>query len=308
MRTSELCHFENKISEINNKLSHTVFVFKQFSLDNITNIAKNPEELTTKIYLENEYASQFNVKLSKIEEQAQESLEYIFDTFFVFTNTQFEVYLKDVYLFVKNNTSIALGEPPETKVYETVLSLLGIDIEKDIDNLIVSTFDYFKFRRNAIMHRDKEKRFQGAMEDLIKGSFAKDKKKQVLFRQNQLNGTELNLKWKQHTDQLKANKSKSYTIQSFDFAKRDISKFNLNDLFDVFNFYRLYVSIIDKLILSKVSRNDLLKYCEAKHREFYGEEREKNYEHFLAHYKRTSKLVLNLNIEEDEARKIYNGA
>lgn len=307
MRTTELCNFEKNISEINNNLSHTVFVFKQFSLDNSDQISRKLNKLTTEIYTANEYSSQFNVKLSEIDEQAQKSLEYIFDTLFVFTNTQFEVYLKDVYLFVKDNTSIPLDEPPETKIYETVLSRLGIDIEKDIDNLLVSTFDYFKFRRNAIMHRDKAKRLQGALEDLIKGSFAKNKKKQDLFRNDQLNGSELNLKWRQYAEKLKTQNIKGYTIQNFNFADRDVSKFSISDLFDIFNFYRLYAYTIDKLILQKISRVDLLRYCEEKHKEFYGETKEDTYEKFLSRFKRTSKLVLNLTPEEAETKNIYNG-
>lgn len=157
------------ISEINKHLSHTNFIFKQFSLDNDVKAYKHPKELTTKIYSTNEFAGQFNVKLKDIDGQAQKSLEYLLDTLFVFTNVQFEVYLKDVYLFAKNNSQLHLQEPPENKVYETIIDRMGIDLDREIDNLFVSTYEYFKYRRNAIMLRDKDKRFHGAMEDLVKG-------------------------------------------------------------------------------------------------------------------------------------------
>ncbi|MEY5049982.1 MAG: hypothetical protein RLZZ175_3341, partial [Bacteroidota bacterium] len=46
MRTIELCKFEKKISEINNNLSHLIFVFNQFSLDNNSLLKENQEKLT----------------------------------------------------------------------------------------------------------------------------------------------------------------------------------------------------------------------------------------------------------------------
>jgi len=307
MRTIELCNFEKNISEINNNLSHTIFVFKQFSIDNKERNTKNPNELTTKIYTENEYSSQFNVKLKDIDEQAQNSLDYIFDTLFVFTNTQFEVYLKDVYLFIKENFIPSLPEPPDTKVYETILERLDIDIETELDNLFVSTFDYFRFRRNAIMHRHKTKRFQGALEDLVKGTFAKDKKKKILFRENQLNGQELDLKWRQYSQNLKSQGLKGYSIQNFNFSNRDLSKFSVTDLFDIFSFYRLYAAKLDLLILEKIEKSKLTKYCHKQYKEFYGETKEETIEKFSSRFVRISKLVLNLEVEEKEVEEIFNG-
>src|SRR5258705_13287498 len=103
MRTKLLPDFEKNISDINNNLSHTIFVFNQFKIDNSERVLRSPKEFTTTFFANNEFAPQFNVRLNEIEVQAQRTLEYIFDTLFVFTNTHFEVYLKDVYLFVKDN-------------------------------------------------------------------------------------------------------------------------------------------------------------------------------------------------------------
>ena len=244
MRTPPLFDFQKNLSEINNNLSHTIFIFQQFEIDNKNLIKSSPEKFTTEHYLDNDYSHQFNVRFKDISEQAQKSLDYIYDTFFVFTNTQFEVYLRDAYLFVKNFSSKKLGEPPESKVYETVLEQLNIN-DADIGDLFVSTYQYFVHRRNAIMHRDKSKRLHGVMEDLIKGRDYKGKKntsnrrKNEKLKENQLNGNELNLQWKQYRETLAKEKKKGYKIETFDFAKRDISSFILNDLFDIFNFYRL---------------------------------------------------------------------
>lgn len=302
MRTNNLCDFNKKISEINNHLSHTVFVFKQFILDNEELTKKKPNELTIKEFSENIYAEQFNVKLKDIEEQSDKTFNYLLDTLFVFTNTQFEVYLKDVYLFVKHNSQLRLPEPPESKVYETILDRLSIDKEKDIDNLFVSTYDYFKYRRNAIMHRDKNRRLQGAVEDLIKG-----KNPDGIFRVNQLNGTELNLHWRRYNKNLEDNNLKGYSIKSFDFANKDISKFITLDLFDIFNFYRLYASKLDQLILSKIDRKHLLSYLKDCYVRNYGSVKEESLDKFKSRFVRTNKLELNLSLTDSEIVDLHNG-
>lgn len=303
MRTKQLCDFATKTSEINNHLSHTVFVFKQFSIDNNSKIEDKPEDLTTKVYTTNDYSSQFNVKLKDINEQANLSLDYILDTLFVFTNTQFEVYLKEVYLFAKDNSQLNLAEPPDSKVYETILTRIGIDQETEIDNLLVSTYEYFRYRRNAIMHRDKSKRLQGALEDLIKG-----KNPNGIFRAKQLNGAELNLNWKRYTKSLDDANQKGYTIRTFDFANRDVSKFSLTDLFDIFNFYRLYATTIDKLVLSKIDRKYLLKYLTKRHQANYGDKKEETIQSFKSRFQRTNILELNLTLTGEEIEKIFNNA
>lgn len=302
MRTRQLCEFETKISEINNHLSHTIFVFKQFSLDNKLKAEKQPDELTPQVYVENEFKEQFNVKLKDIDEQAEKSLNYIFDTFFVFTNTQFEVYLKDIYLFVRNNSQLSLGEPPETKVYETILARIGVDMETEIDNLLVSTYDYFRFRRNAIMHRDKNRRLQGALEDLIKG-----KNPNGLFRTKQLNGAELNLNWKRYTKAQDDKKVKGYTIRTFDFANKEVSKFTLPELYDLFNFFRLYAATIDKIILNKIDRKYLLTHLIKQHQKNYGTYKVETLQKFATKFQRTNILELNLQLTSEEIETIYNG-
>lgn len=301
MRTNQLCDFEKKTSEINNHLSHTVFVFKQFSIDNDVKTAGQPNDLTTKVYTANDYARQFNVKLKDIGDQADKSLDYILDTLFVFTNTQFEVYLKEVYLFAKNNSQLKLGELSENPDNETILERIGIDQEIEIDNLFVSTYEYFRYRRNAIMHRDKERRLQGALEDLIKG-----KNPNEIFRKKQFNGAELNLKWRRYTKALDDANAKGYTIRTFDFANRDVSRFSLTDLFDVFNFYRLYAATIDKLVLGKIERNYLLKYLVKRHQENYGGKKEETLQSFTSRFQRTNILELNLTLTNEETEKIFN--
>ena len=214
-------------------------------------------------------------------------------------------------MFVKNFSSKKLGEPPESKVYETVLEQLNIN-DADIGDLFVSTYQYFVHRRNAIMHRDKSKRLHGVMEDLIKGRDYKGKKntsnrrKNEKLKENQLNGNELNLQWKQYRETLAKEKKKGYKIETFDFAKRDISSFILNDLFDIFNFYRLYSSLIDKLIMKNFNTDELTEYCKKRYLEKHGSKKLS-----LAKFKflfcLESKFSINLKFTDSELEQIYNG-
>ena len=307
MRTRHLSEFEKNISEINNNFSHAIFVFRQFNIDNSERVSAHAGKLTMEVYPKNEYACQFNVRLTEIDGQAQKTLDYVLDTFFVFTNTQFEVYLKDVYLFIKRNFLTELPEIPESKVYSTILENLNINIEADIENLFVSTYEYFKLRRNAILHRHKDRRFQGALESLTTGSFKKDKKNK-LFRDNQFNGAELNLNWTQYKLMLKDRRLMGYKIESFDFSLRNASRFSTHDLIDVFNFYRLYAGRIDTVILQKIPRTSLLSFCLSKYEESYGNLKSNTFEQFSKQFGRICKFELNLKVDRIEIGNLYNGA
>ena len=157
------------------------------------------------------------------------------------------------------------------------------------------------------MHRHKDKRFQGALEYLVKGSFTKDKKKKVLFREAQLNGIELDMQWKQYSKKLESENRNDYTIQSFSFKNRDVSKFTPQELFDVFNFYRLYATRIDTQILAQFERQELLNFCLTKYKETYGMPKKKVYKLFYAKFRRTSLFELNIDFLDEEIEKAYNG-
>jgi len=133
------------------------------------------------------------------------------------------------------------------------------------------------------------------MEDLVKG------RKNEQFRGDQLNGIELNSAWKVYSDKI----NKGHSIQNTDFTSNDLSKFTLDSLIDVFNFYRLYVSSIDKIVLSKISRDKLLDCCENEYEVNYGKSHGNDYEKFSIKFRRAARMKLNLTIEDDEIRKRY---
>ncbi|RYY00964.1 MAG: hypothetical protein EOO53_20415 [Gammaproteobacteria bacterium] len=301
MRSRELCEFEKRISEINNRLSHFNFISKQFLLDNEKRLQNNLKKDVPEVYLENPCASQFNINIGEVEDKAIETTNYLLDTVFVFANTQFEVYLLDVYNFVRNNFDNSLPEPPDSKIYQTILEGLNVDIENDIENLFSSSYEYFKLRRNAIMHRKTEKRFQGALELLVTGQFRNDPDKLKLFRKSQLNGQELNREWKSYTKSIDDKNIRSYTIRNLSFTNRELSHFTFSELTDFLNFLRLYAKMIDFAILSKIERKKLVEYCLGKYDSYYLRDHTKDSaEKFRSSFTRISRIELNLQLTEEE--------
>ncbi len=304
MRTPHLLTFCSSISAINNHFSHAAFIFEQFSLDNKDRVKRHPNKLTKEVYSQNEYALQFNVKLSNLETQALASKNFITDSLFVFANTYFEVYLKDLFFFYQTLTGEKLGELPERSIFSNVLGKLGINADSDLNNLTLSTFEYLKLRRNAVMHRDRSKYFQGSFVDLIKGTFGKSNNNHS-FRAKQLNGSQLNAEWKKHRE----NTGKGYTIHSFNFHNSKQADISFEELCDILNFFRLFAAEIDRLVLGKVDRGKLIAYCMAQYKIFYKDKgTETSHEKFSIKFKRNCIFALGFEPSEEEVEENFKGA
>lgn len=64
MRSKHLTEFKKELSELNNCLSHYIFVWEQFHIDNSNKLIKQKNKLTTEIYSANVNSNQFNLMLS----------------------------------------------------------------------------------------------------------------------------------------------------------------------------------------------------------------------------------------------------
>ena len=289
MRSSKLSFFLNRISEVNNYLSHILFVLEQFDLDNkplLTNKKKN-EKLTTEIFSKNIQSETHNVKLSFLNEQKLQSIDFLKNTIFINVNTQFEVYLKDVYLFKKENFDDGLKELNKFKVYETFIE--NLNLTDAISDLNRSTYDYFVLRRNALVHRDKTKLHQGELADKIKED-----------------GKALNKNWFNYSNQLKANNSKGYTINNFNFSKRDLTTFTFDELINTINFYRLFAIQIDNLIVTDLNQDKVKEYLCAEFKTIYSDNKiYDDYSFFLKKFNHFTNNELSTQLEEEDLLKIW---
>lgn len=289
MRSSKLSFFLNRISEVNNYLSHILFVLEQFDLDNkslLTN-KKKKEKLTTEIFSNNIQSETHNVKLRFLDDQKLQSIDFLKNTVFINVNTQFEVYLKDVYLFKKENFDKGLKELNKFKVYETFIENLNLNTA--ISELNKSTYDYFVLRRNALVHRDKTKLYQGELADKIKAD-----------------GKELNKKWFDYSNQLKTDNSKGHTINNFNFSKKDLSTFTFDELISTINFYRLFAIQIDNLIMNDLNEDKVKQYLCTEFKLIYPENKIiEDYSYFLKKFNHFSNNELNIQLDEDDLSKIW---
>ena len=287
VRSPKLPFFLNRISEANNYLSHLLFVLEQFDLDNnslLTN-KKRQSELTTVVFKNNKQAKIHNVKLSFLNEQKNESIDFLKNTVFININTQFEVYLKNIYLFKKENFDANLKELNKFKVYETFIENLGLS--NKLSELNKSTYDYFVLRRNALVHRDKTKLHQGEFADKIKSD-----------------GKVLNRNWKNYSKEIKNNNLKSHTVDNFNFSTKNVNTFNFDELISTMNFYRLFSMEIDNLIVKELNNDCIHKYLFTKFKTIYPDIETFNI--FSKKFSHFSNSELNLEIKPKELEKIWN--
>lgn len=157
MRSEELLTFQKDISELNNRYSYFLFISEQFLSDSKLKLkgftTGNLLSLSTEdIFSDNKYSSQFKIPVSKLEEETVLTKEFILRSLFLLSYFQFEIYLKDIYNFVKSYKS----ELPEIQSKKSMIT----QIENNFDNLFdtltqkdLDTIEFLRLLRNALVHR-----------------------------------------------------------------------------------------------------------------------------------------------------------
>jgi hypothetical protein len=232
MRSNEPRTFQDKISELNRHYSHFLFISEQFVIDNQLLVSSTPDSYTCEIFTENKFADQFNSKLKTLIGETEQTTGFILRSLFLLSYFQFEIYLRDIYNFAR----AYITELPELRGRSTLNEVeenLQLKKLNGLSLLEFNTIDYIRLRRNAFVHRDEEKAFQGTMAYFIKE-----------------NGKKLNKYWE----------SSDLKIQSLDFTKKDIESIESLEVIDILNIIRRLSEKIDKFVIAKVGLDNLNQY------------------------------------------------
>lgn len=225
-----LKEFRTKLSELNNTVSHYIFIWEQFHEDHKNTLKSKAEELVTTAFPANKNSQQFNVKLGTLTSTDIKTYNLILKSLFLFAYTEFEIYLKSIYEFSRKiNPSLPTLSLRE-KMPDEVLNLLNIDIETTLEREEILTFDYIRLRRNRFVHSAGETK--GDLADLIRN--------------------------KGHLLQKFWNKKLKNGMFGIDFQSSSTELFTNEELFDLINIWRALVGKIDTLICSQMNRKELI--------------------------------------------------
>src|SRR5690606_8516344 len=234
MRSKHLTEFKKELSELNNCLSHYIFVWEQFHIDNSNKLIKQKNKLTTEIYSANVNSNQFNVKLEHLNTSHQSTFEFILKSLFLLAYSEFEVYMRTLYEFARKADNSLPNLQVKERIPDDIFKHLNIDTSLSFDLKETWTFDYIRLRRNRITHTGGQSK--GDLADIIKNK-----------------GNALQQFW---TTKL------TNALFGLNFQDEDTNTFSKEEIFDFINIFRLLTEKIDKIICLKIGEDKIIKTLE----------------------------------------------
>jgi len=234
MRSKQLTYFKKELSELNNCLSHYIFVWEQFHIDNNDKLIQQKNKLTTEIYSANVNSNQFNVKLDHLNTSHQSTFEFILKSLFLLAYSEFEVYVRTLYEFARKANSTLPNLQVKERIPDDVFKHLSIDTSLSFDQNETWTFDYLRLRRNRITHSGGQSK--GELADIIRN---KGNTLQQFWRNRLTNG-----------------------LFGLNFHDEDTQTFSKEDIFDFINIFRLLAEKIDVIVCHKIGEDKIIKTLE----------------------------------------------
>ncbi|WP_082018637.1 hypothetical protein [Pedobacter kyungheensis] len=281
MRSPYLVDFRNQLSELNNRLSHYIFVWEQFAFDNAELLSKRKSQQTTSVYPDNRYARQYNVKLGKLAESHNSTSEFILKSLYLLLYSEFEVYMRSLYELARKVDKDLPHIDVKARVPDKVFELLNIEMNTVFDQKEQWTFEYFRLRRNRIVHSGGQSK--GELADVIKH-----------------HGNALQKYWDERLTR---------GLFGLNFQSEETNHFIKEEFFDFINIWRILTIKIDELICARMSREKFIKYVYAvfindRKKKLKGWGVEKTKAKFLGYTKMEFDFQLT---QEEQAQFDYNG-
>ena len=230
MKSRQLVRFHENLSDLNTNYSHFLFIAEEFANQSKGILDKYPEGTEIKdVFKDNPYASQFNVKVGLLDFELENTKQFILRGLFLLSYFQYEVYLRDIYNYLKLSISNLPELSPKVAVNTQITNNLGLE---SLDPDERDTMEYLKLRRNALVHRDSTRVSQGELLDIVKQK-----------------GKALNTYWEK-----RSQSKKEPTITSLDFTEKGEELYHLRDreVIDMLNIIRRLSERVDEYMLSKI--------------------------------------------------------
>ena len=233
MKTEQLKDFYNSLSELNNSFTHYNFVWNQFNSDYLEIIKDNPETQTNDYFKENSFKRKHNIKFIELENEHKKTYQTLINGIFVLINLNFESYLKNILEFsisvdskiLKYNDKITVSNE-DSIVLGKVFNRINID-KKNIDIELLDTLDYFRLKRNRLIHSN-SKYISTTITELLKNK-----------------GISLNKFW---------NKNSPSKLQGIDFTnKENFDELTFSIVIDSINTFRKIAEEINNEVIKKLT-------------------------------------------------------
>lgn len=228
---------------------------------------------TYQVFDSNVFSKQFNSKLKDLINETEQTKSFILQSLFLLSYFRFEVYLREIYNFAKEYI-LELPELTEKSILNQVEENLRLKELNGLSLLDFDTLDYIRLRRNAFVHRDEERVFQGTIADLIKEK-----------------GEKLNKYWK----------LKDLEVQSLDFTKKQIENLDSLEVIDILNIIRRLAEQIDRFIIERIGQDNLQKYLIREFEKAYQPiESWSDKEKLMKKLKHYARIVLGATMKDEE--------
>jgi len=233
MKTRELRHFYQELSELNNSFTHYSFVWNQFSLDYLDTIKTKSEVLTKDFFNTNPYKNKHNIRLIDLDKEHAKTNTTLIQGIFLLIYSHYESYLKGILDFsqqisedIKSFESKLEDVESDSVLLDKVLNRLSIDKGDFIPELL-NTLDYMRLKRNRLTHKNSEN-ISKTLNHIIKSV-----------------GEHLNKFWDANLPSQR---------QGVDFInKENANTLNFNIVVDTLNIFRKLTADIDSKIIDKLT-------------------------------------------------------
>ncbi|MBM7845586.1 hypothetical protein [Herpetosiphon giganteus] len=231
MRTEELMTLDKTLSRMNSELMLILFINEQFFLDHSDAINANHDKLTDTIFMNNKYNKKFNERNSRFFNISESSISIIFRSFYSYIFEAYKIYIENILYRSRDILKSSLVQKNKEFELDFLFRVLGSDKESHMLTDEVDTLDYFRLRRNKIIHQSGE--IQRELKDIIE-------KKGLL----------LNKFW---------NNNK-VVLKDLDFSSLSVTKLSELEIIDVIRIIRRICSKIDEAVLSRIPRDVIIQY------------------------------------------------
>lgn len=231
MKTPILRKYESKFAQVNDQLCY--FFFADWEVEKIFRKTErdNSDLLTTDVFSDNKFSPRLQIKLEKLPCFRNGAYHTLVAISIIAAVEYLLSYIDEIEIFRSNVSPSQHDEERDDKTEEQLNKKLKGWLGARPEIAIIKTIKYLRLRRNHLAHLREQ-----MSNDLT--SFIKN------------DAHFLNRFWGER----KTN------IYDFDFSKKDLATFNENEAFALLNLIIVSMKIVDEIVLSTLSLQDLVRY------------------------------------------------
>lgn len=156
MRTPAKQVIYAKLSDINRHLTCMLFVAEEFNNAAAGYLEANVGKSVTQVFPENKYNNKFDIKVENIKGNVDDYFQYVRDSFVVYVSECVKEYFSLIIEIGGKVNDRKLIKTSNEEFYPSVAALFGCTTNELIPDMMLHTLQYFRMRRNCIVHKNAE--------------------------------------------------------------------------------------------------------------------------------------------------------